>query len=722
MKKALLFVLFLVLVARVQLAQADEGMWLPILLGDYPESEMQRLGMKLTAEDIYSINKPSLKDAVVMFGGVCTAELISAEGLLLTNHHCGFGAIQSHSSIQTDYITNGFWAKNRSEELPNPGLKVVLLVSMEDVTARVLAGVKEDMDETARQELIRENIAKIEAEAAATSKSIAKVKAFFYGNQYILVLTNEFLDVRLVGAPPNRIGDFGGETDNWMWPRHTGDFALFRVYADANNQPAAYSASNVPYQPKKHLTISLKGIKEDEFTMLIGFPGTTQEYLPSAALEILYEAEDPAAIKIREYRIEIMEKYMAMSKLTKIQYSNKRVVIANGWKKMFGEVTGIRRLGAIDKKKALEAKFQHWADESNARKKVYGTLLDRFDEVYQRYRPLRLAYIYYKEAGLGIEAVQFANTFYKFVEYMKSDSATVDGFGKKVEFYKQAAKSFYKNYNVQLDKETFVRLMGIYYKDMDHAYVPDTLLQQGSRFGGDFAKYADYLYGKSELVNEKKTMKMLEELDLKNPSRIEQDPMYMLARSIYGFYTNKLSKQLSDVEAEIFVLQRLYMKGLMEMQSDKKFYPDANGTMRISFGTVKGYELRDGMIYNYFTTLDGVMQKEDTLVADYQVDPRLKELWQNKDYGRYAASDGRMHVCFLATNHTTGGNSGSPVLNAEGQLVGIHFDRVWEGTMSDIYYDNDKCRNIAVDIRYILFLIDKYAGSGQLIKEMTIAN
>lgn len=719
MKRTALLLVLLIAV-RIAPLHADEGMWLPMLLGDYPESEMQRLGMKISAEDIYSMNKPSLKDAVVMFAGVCTAEIISQEGLLLTNHHCGFSAIQSHSSIKYDYITNGFWAMNRSEEIANPGLKVVLLLRMEDVTTQVLSGLKENMTETERKEIIARNIAALEAKAAADNQCKASVKAFFYGNQYLLILSEEFEDVRLVGAPPNRIGDFGGETDNWMWPRHTGDFSLFRIYADKNNKPATYSPENVPYKPKKHVSISLKGMKENDFTLLMGFPGVTQEYLPSYALELLFEAENPAAIKIREYRIEIMEKYMALSKLTKIQYSNKRVVIANGWKKMFGESTGIRRLGAIEKKKQTEAAFSKWVEEKPERKKIYGNVLPGFQEVYTRYRPLRLAFIFYREAGLGIEAIQYANTFLKLVEFSKADTATPEKLKTQVDFFKQGAKGFFKNYNMQLDKETFISLMGIYYKDLDHAYVPDTLIKQAGRYGGDFSKYAESLFSKSELVSEKKVYKLLEEYTLKDYNRIEQDPMYILARSIYGFYANNLSKKLADTEAEIYVLQRLYMKGLMEMQSDRKFYPDANGTLRASFGTVKGYELRDGVVYNYFTTLDGVIQKEDTLVADYHVDPKLKELWKAKDFGRYADKDGKMHVCFLATNHTTGGNSGSPVFNAEGHLIGLHFDRVWEGTMSDIYYDPNQCRNIAVDIRYVLFLIDKYAGASHLIKEMSI--
>ncbi len=720
MKKVLLGLIILLMSSRFALVIADEGMWLPMLLGDYPESEMQRLGMKITAKDLYDINQPSLKDAIVMFGGVCTAEIISDEGLLLTNHHCGFSMIQSHSSIKYDYITSGFWAMNRAEELPNAGLKITILNRMEDVTAKVLQGVTDNMDDKARTDLIQANISKIEKEAVEGTKSVAKVKAFYYGNQYFLIVSDEYEDVRLVGAPPNRIGDFGGETDNWMWPRHTGDFSLFRIYAGPDNKPSQYSADNVPYKPKKHLSISLKGVKENDFTMLFGFPGTTQEYLPSYALELLVNTEDPAAIKIRERRIEIMEKYMALSKLTKIQYSAKRVTIANGWKKMFGEVTGLRRLDAVGIKQQAEVAFQQWANETPARKKIYGSVLANFKSLYDQYKPYRLAYIFYREAGLGVEVIPYANSWFKLVELSKSDTVKAEVFMKTVDFFKQTSKGFFKNYNMMLDKETFTTLMGMYYKGLDKAYVPDTLVKQSERFGGDFMKYSDYLFTKSDLVNEKKVSKLLTEYTIKDFSKLEQDPMYMLARSIYNFYANTIAPQMASLEAQIYVQQRLYMKGLMEMQPSKKFYPDANSTMRISYGTIKAYELRDGVVYNYFTTLDGVMEKEDTLLTDYNVDPQLKVLWKKKDYGRYADKDGRMHVCFLATNHTTGGNSGSPVLNAEGQLIGLHFDRVWEGTMSDIYYDPAKCRNIAVDIRYVLFLIDKYAGASYLLKEMDI--
>lgn len=720
MKKVLLGLLILLISARITMVHADEGMWLPMLLGDYPESEMQRLGMKITADDLYNINKPSLKDAIVMFGGVCTGEIISDQGLLLTNHHCGFSAIQSHSSIKYDYITTGFWAMSRAEELPNPGLKIVILNRMEDVTLKVLQGVTDGMDEATRNNLIQANIVKLEEATMVGTKSIAKVKAFYYGNQYFLIVSDEYEDVRLVGAPPNRIGDFGGETDNWMWPRHTGDFSLFRIYAGPDNKPATYSSDNVPYVPKQHLSISVKGVKENDFTLLFGFPGTTQEYLTSYALESLVKTENPAAIKIREYRIEIMEKYMAMSKLTKIQYSAKRVTIANGWKKMFGEVTGMRRLDAIGKKQQSEAAFQQWADENPGRKKIYGNVLPSLKTLYEQYKPYRLSNIFYREAGLGIEIIPYANTWYRLVEMSKADTTSAEAFIKTVDFFKQTAKGFFKNYNMQLDKETFITLMGLYYKDLDKAYVPDTLVKQSERFGGDFNKYADFLFTKSDLINEKKVNKVLTEYTIKDFGRLEQDPIYMLARSIYNFHANKIAPKLASLEVEIYVQQRLYMKGMMEMQPTKKYYPDANSTMRVSYGTVKAYELRDGVIYNYFTTLDGVMQKEDSLLTDYNVDPQLKILWRNKDFGRYADKDGRMHVCFLATNHTTGGNSGSPVLNAEGQLIGLHFDRVWEGTMSDIYYDPEKCRNISIDIRYVLFLIDKYAGAGYLLKEMDI--
>lgn len=718
MKKFSLSLLFMALLINMNTALADEGMWIPMLLSDHPESEMKRLGMRITPEELYNINQPSLKDAVLMFAGVCTAEIISPEGLILTNHHCGFNFIQSHSSVAMDYLTNGFWAKNRQEELPNAGLKVVLLNRMEDVTARVLKGVADNMSETERQSIIDKNAAQIEQEAMQGSHSVAKVRAFYYGNQFFLIISDEYEDVRLVGAPPNRIGDFGGETDNWMWPRHTGDFALFRIYAGADNKPALYSPSNVPYRPKKALTISLKGVKENDFTLLFGYPGKTQEYLPSFALELLYKTEDPAAAKVREYRLEIMEKYMAMSRVTRLQYSGKHVTVANGWKKMFGEMTGIRRLGTIDLRKQDELAFQQWADADPQRKKIYGNVINRFRELYAQYQPYRLAYIYYKEAGLGIDLLPFVNKFKGLVDASKSDTVSQEQLNRLADEYRQMSHLFFRNYNLQLDKETFEVLMDLYLKGLSPDYIPALLLKQAETYGKNMSAYADALFSKSEFTSEKKVNDLLTACTAASLTRIEQDPIYQLTRDLHSYYTGTLEGQLGRLEQEILVQQRLYMKGLMEMNPQRSFYPDANSTLRVSYGTVQGYEIRDGVYNRYFTTLDGVMQKEDTLMPDYMVDARLKSLWKNKDYGRYADADGRMHVCFLATNHTTGGNSGSPILNADGQLVGLHFDRVWEGTMSDIYYDPDQCRNIAIDIRYVLFLIEKYAGASHLIQEL----
>lgn len=720
MKKISLSLLLVIMLLRVSPAKADEGMWIPMLLSDHPESEMKRLGMRITAADLYNINQPSLKDAVVMFAGVCTGEIISDQGLLLTNHHCGFNFIQAQSSVAMDYLTNGFWAKNRQEELPCPGLSVVLLNRMEDVTDRVLKGVSPGMNETDRQALIDKNARLIEKEATKGPHSIAKVKAFYYGNQFFLIVSDEFSDVRLVGAPPNRIGDFGGETDNWMWPRHTGDFSLFRIYADADNKPAAYTNTNVPYHPRTSLTISLKGVKENDFTLLFGFPGKTQEYLPSYALELLYNTEDPAAARLREHRLEVMEKYMAMNRVTRLQYSGKHVTVANGWKKMFGEMTGIRRLGTIERRKQDETTFQQWADGDAKRKAIYGNVLTQFRALYARYQPLRLAYIYYKEAGQGVEILPYACKFKLLVEAFKGDSLTAEKQARLLDEYRQNAHTFFRNYNLQLDKETFEVLMGLYLKGPAPENIPGLLRQQFQANGNDIAKYAGVLFSTSELVSEKKVNTLLTGFSAATLSRLEQDPVYQLACNIHDFYTTQLEGQLNALEQEIQVQQRLYMKGLMEMSPQRRFYPDANSTLRVSYGTVQGYEIRDGVYNRFFTTLDGVMQKEDTLMPDYMVDAKLKSLWKNKDYGRYADADGRMHVCFLATNHTTGGNSGSPILNADGQLVGLHFDRVWEGTMSDIYYDPDQCRNIAIDIRYILFLIEKYAGAGHLIGELRI--
>jgi len=716
MKKIVLFLFFSLPFFR---AIADEGMWIPILLSQGPEAEMKRLGMKISAEDIFSLNKPSMKDAICLFGGGCTAEIVSDKGLILTNHHCGYSAIQAHSSVEQDYLTKGFWANSFEEELTNPKLKVSILTYMEDVTERVMKAIPENANADDKKTYTEMIIASIIKENAKDDTYEVTVKPFYYGNQYILIISRIYKDVRLVGAPPSGIGKFGGDTDNWMWPRHTGDFSVFRIYTDKNNNPAEYSKENIPYKPPYHLTISLKGVKPGDFTFVYGYPGTTNEYLSSYAVDRIANYENPVTIKMRGKKLEVYRKYMDQSDKTRIQYSSKYFGIENYYKKMIGESKGVARTGIIAKKQALEKQFTEWAKSDVEREKNFGSLISKFKDLYTNYSKYNLALEYLYEAGLGVEIVRYASSYENLVKISRDKKQNDEEINKYVEKMKIASEGFFKNYDSRIDHELAAILLEIYYNGLDKSLVPPEIVKAGNTFDGDFNKYSDDLFKRSFMVDAGKVNQFLGNYKPSMIKNIEKDPAYLLAMSIYNFYRNTLSSKDNEFQNASGELYRIYMKGLMEMMPEKKFYPDANLTLRVAYGQVGGFKPRDGVEYNFFTTLKGVIEKEDSAVYDYAVDNKLKELYNKKDYGKYADADGSMHVAFVATNHTTGGNSGSPVFNAEGHLIGINFDRVWEGTMSDIVFETDMCRNISVDIRYCLFVIDKYAGAKRLIEEMT---
>ncbi|NVN93718.1 MAG: S46 family peptidase [Bacteroidetes bacterium] len=700
--------------------KADGGMWIPMLLEQLNQKEMQTMGMKITAEDIYSINHSSLKDAILLFGGGCTAEFVSNQGLIFTNHHCGYSTIQSHSSLDHDYLTNGFWAMKPSEELTNPGLTVTLLIRMEDVTAKVLAVINKKMTEVQRDEAIEKISKEIAKEAVIGTLYAASVKPFYYGNQYYLFVSEVFKDVRLVGAPPSNIGKFGGDTDNWMWPRHTGDFSVFRVYVGKDGKPAEYSPDNVPYQPKKHLEISLKGVEKNDFTFVFGYPGRTQEYLTSYAVDLLSNFDNPARIKMRDKRLEIIGGDMNNSKLVRIQYSAKYASIANGWKKWMGEDNGIQRLQAISKKQEFETAFNKWVLQDDKRKAEYGNLINDFEHTYHDLKPYTMAYVYFSEAGLAPEIVRFAYGFKKLVEQSKDKSVKPEDLQKTLEPFQKGLTGYFKNYNINTDQKIFADLIKLYYQDCDKAFHPKIFSDIQKKYKGDFNRYAVDVFNKSMMVSSEKLSGVLKDYKAKDFRKIEKDPAYQLALSIYDNYTSNVQNSIISLNDKIDSLYRIYMKAMMEMQPDKRFFPDANSTLRVAYGKVNDYYPRDGVHYLYYTTIEGIMQKEDSSIYDYVVEPKLKALYKAKDYGRYANKSGEMPVAFTATNHTTGGNSGSPVLNAYGELIGLNFDRNWEGTMSDVIYDPNQCRNITLDIRYCLFIIDKYAGAKNLINEMTI--
>lgn len=711
----------LVVASVCQQARATEGMWIPMLIQQLNIKQMNELGLRLTAEDIYSVNHSSLKDAIVQFGGGCTAEIISPEGLILTNHHCGYGAIQRHSTLEHDYLANGFWAATRAEEIPTPGLTVSLLVRMEEVTGKVLLGVQEQMNQLQRQGIIKQNIDQIVKEVEKEGYE-GKVIPFFYGNQYYLIVSEVFKDIRLVGAPPSSIGKFGGDTDNWMWPRHTGDFSMFRIYVNKENKPAAYAADNVPYHPKKFLKISTKGYAKGDFTFVFGYPGSTREYLTSYGVEMVAFHENPLRIALRQKRLDIIEQAMASDRLLRIQYAAKAQGIANAWKKMKGETRGIKRLNAISKKEAFEQEFQRWADSLPATKQRFGGLLPTFKATYEAYQPIDLALFCITEGGQGIDLVKFAASFQGVVKTAKDKNATPEALSRQVENLKKQSRDFFRNYNAGVDKRLMVAMLAEMVQKMAPGYQPAIFGEIKQRYGNDYQRYTNHVFDHTFLIDSNQLFTFLDNFKPSSLKKLAKDPAYQLASSIYARQEDDLAPKAKRYFAVIDSLQRVYMAGQMEMQPDRVFYPDANSSLRVAYGKVDDYKPADAVSYGYFTTLDGVMEKEDTAVYDYQVDPVLKRLYQEKAFGPYADSDGTMHVAFTGSNHTTGGNSGSPVLNADGEMIGINFDRNWEGTMSDLMYDPSQCRNITLDIRYCLFIIDKMAGAKRLIEEMQIVH
>ena len=710
-KHFLLLVITLSFIAR---GFADEGMWLPQLLAALNEKEMKRMGMKINVSDIYSISKGSLKDAIVSFGGFCTAEVISDKGLLLTNHHCGFDAIQNHSSLQNNYIRDGFWAYNNGQELQNPGLFATFIISIDEVTATVLNGITTSMSERERQSAIDKNIDGYKKNIKKESYQDIVIRPFFEGNKYFMFITETYKDVRLVGAPPSSIGNFGKDTDNWMWPRHTGDFSMFRIYAGKDNKPADYSAGNVPYKPKRSLNISLDGMKEGDFTMVFGFPGRTTEYLHSAAVEQIMNVSDPAKIAIREKALDVLNSFMRKDEQIKIQYAAKYAGIENAYKKWKGEVLGLRSSNAVGKKQELEGSFEKIVLSQPAMNIAYADLLKKLKQAYADIEPYALARDYYNEIISKIELFGIAANANSVVTAFTKDEAT---YKKAVIDISEKLNSTFAEYNSTVDQKLFEVLMEMYVNNQKGENVSPRLKKLLAENSNSYAALAKSIYGQTALTDLNKTKNLINGVATSGIQTVTNDAAAALYSDIFKTYVTTVSPKLNEIQNTINQLQRSYMQAQMDVFTKKVFYPDANSTLRLTYGNVKGYTARDAVQYNFYTYLDGVMEKYKPGDYEFDVPQKLIDLYSKKDFGQYGVN-GKQPVCFIAANHTTGGNSGSPALDAYGNLVGLNFDRVWEGTMSDINYDPSICRNIMVDIRYVLFIVDKFAEAKNLIAEM----
>jgi hypothetical protein len=705
-----LLVLLLVLPAYAQ----QGGMWIPSLLKGMNEKEMKSLGMKMSAQDIYDVNKSSLKDAVPHFNGGCTSEVISSKGLLLTNHHCGFGEIQAHSTVDHDYLTDGFWAMSPEQELPNPDMEVTFIVRIEDVTAKVLEGVAATAPEQEKQKKIQENISRLTGSLPKEAYQENKIRTFYEGNQYMLFVTETYKDVRLVGAPPSSIGKFGSDTDNWVWPRHTGDFSLFRIYADKNNKPAAYSKDNVPYTPRHFFPVSTGGIKEDDFTLVFGYPGRTTEYLPSVAVEQIVNSLNPAKIEIRDAALKVADGFMRKDNAIKIQYAAKYASIANYWKKWIGETQGLKKSNAVAIKKGFEKDFM--ARVAKAGKQAeYGNLLSDFEKNYTDIAPYALSRDYFTEVVLrNTELLTIGYRLYQLEQVYNARGE--QSFNDRRNNTVTALADTYKDFNKNVDEKVFEQLIALYATKSPKQFLPQQLIN------ADYKKLTTDVYSQSKLTSYN-SMKELLTGDAKAViAKLNADRGYQLVKQLAEAYAKNVSPKYDEINLRISALQRTYMKAILELSpKDARIFPDANSTLRVTYGKVKGYEPRDATYYEPVTYLDGVMEKYIPGDYEFDVPQKLIDLYNKKDFGPYG-ENGKMPVCFIGTNHTTGGNSGSPAIDARGNLIGLNFDRVWEGTMSDIHYDPSICRNIMVDIRYVLFIIDKYAGATHLVKEMKIVN
>ncbi len=706
------FLKLLVLFVFVQAGAQQGGMWIPSMLKGMNESEMKNLGMKITAVQIYSINKSSIKDAVPQFDNKCTAEVISDKGLILTNHHCGFDAIQDHSSVEHDYLTDGFWAYKMEDELPNKGMVVTFIARIEDVTTKVLEGVSAITSEADKQKKIQENISALNKTLPKEAWQENSIRTFYDGNQYILFVTETYKDVRLVGAPPSSIGKFGSDTDNWVWPRHTGDFSLFRIYADKDNRPAAYSPDNVPYKPKYYFPISIKGIKENDFTMVLGYPGTTREYLPAVAVDQIVTTSNPAKIEIRDAALKVLNGFMRQDNAIKIQYAAKYSVIANSWKKWIGESKGLKKSNAVNAKRQFEKVFQEKVIKAG-KQAEYGNLLSDFEKNYTEIKDYALARDVFSEVALrNTEILTLGYKLYQLEQIYNTKGE--QSFNDRRNTLINGLGDFYKDFNAKVDQKVFEQLIDIYSKKYPKQFLPNSFENINA------TALASEVFTQSQLVSYDKIKVLLTGEPKTVLENLNKDKGFQVIKTMADSYSKNVLPKYDEINLRNTATQRTYMKAILELsKKSDRIFPDANSTFRVTYGKVKSYKPSDAVVYEPFTYLDGVMEKYIPGDYEFDVPKKLIDLYNARDYGNYGVK-GKMPLAFIATNHTTGGNSGSPALDANGNLIGLNFDRVWEGTMSDIYYSPEICRNIMVDIRYVLFIMDKFAGAENLIKELKI--
>ncbi|MBK8722588.1 MAG: S46 family peptidase [Saprospiraceae bacterium] len=696
---------------------AQEGMWLPMLINQN-EADMKAKGLKISASDIYNINSNSLKDAIISFSGFCTGGVVSNQGLVFTNHHCGYGAIQALSTVEKNYLKDGYWAKSFEEELPAEGLFVQFIVRMEDVTDKILMGVTDAMSETDRQSTVNKNVDALKKTVTIEKSQDISVRPFYDGNQYIMFITESYKDIRFVGAPPSAVGKYGDETDNWVWPRHTGDFSVFRIYADKDNKPATFNKENVPYKPKRFLKVSLNGVKEDEFNMILGFPGRTQEYLPSFAIKQIQDEINPRRIAIRERALKILDAEMRKDDKTKLQYASKYSVVANYYKKWRGENLGLIRTNAIDKKINYEKEFDK-NSYKDSKLRNYSRLLSDYKLKYDEFEPYAIARNNFNEVfGTNSEMLSLMQNMSSIVDRYNKDGEKA--IVERIPRVKGYLEGFYKDYRVDLDKKVFSSMIDYYFNNQSAPYIGDYAKQQLESNNKDYNKLTDNLYANTMFTDGAKVMKLLEGDPKSIVTALQEDPMLKFAKSFIDNYNSVAVPKLTTIQPEINKFQRNYMKGQMLAMKNKKFYPDANSTLRVAYGKSAGYKAKDGVYYLPKTTIDGLMAKYIPNDYEFDVPEKLRTLYKNKDYGQYVDKDGTVPVCFLSTAQTTGGNSGSPCLDANGNLIGLLFDGSWEGVMSDLSYDETIVRSIVLDARYLLFIIDKYGDAKRIIGELKL--